>query len=92
MRDLYSKKDDRGRGGVKNPENFNDVICTWPLNTLLGTSAELVPHKSLRNHVAFQSPMSRKICLRFKIGLNETTHVGLGLAMDRLPLAQRHLE
>ena len=61
-------------------------------NTWLGTSAELVPHKRLRNHVAFQSTMSRKICLRFKIGLNETTHVGLGLAMDRLLIAQRHLE
>ena len=31
MRDLCTKNSDRGRGGVKNPENYADVICTWPL-------------------------------------------------------------
>ena len=24
---------DRGREGVKNPGNFADVICTWPLTS-----------------------------------------------------------
>ena len=23
---------DKGREGVKNPGNFADIICTWPLN------------------------------------------------------------
>ena len=30
MRDLYTVIADRGRG-VKNPENYADGICTWPL-------------------------------------------------------------
>ena len=27
---------DKGREGVKNPGNFADIICTWPLFIYLG--------------------------------------------------------
>ena len=35
---------DKGREGVKNPGNFADVICTWPLTQM---AAETFMHISL---------------------------------------------
>ena len=34
---LYWTNLDKGKEGIKNPGNFADVICTWPLINLATT-------------------------------------------------------